>query len=191
MKKVLSMIMLAGMLTGTLYAAGAEVAKATTMAKANSGATLDSLSMAVYEAVKANPQQAVQIFQNVMSQRTNWSVTETYAVLRSVLLASPSLESSFVQNAAAYQNATAGYDAAAVNSLGYQLLTAVYTMPQTQSVAATVVQGVVGSSTAGRAAGNGVSAEVLNAYVPVAPVAPDAEPEYSVTPTPPPTSANN
>ena len=74
--------------------------------------------------------------------------------------------------------------------MGAQLLSALYTMPQTQSVAPAVVQGVVGSSSVVRAAGNGVSQSALEAYVPTAPSAPVA-PEYSVTPTPPPTSANN
>lgn len=191
MKKVLSIVMLAGLLTGPVYAADADVAKVTAMAQENSGATLDALSMAVYEAVKANPQSAVDIFQSVMSQRKSWSVTETYAVLRSVLLASPSLEAGFVQNASVYQGGAAGYSSAVVNSTGYQLLATLYTMPQTQAVASTVVQGVVGSSVVSRAAGNGVSVDVLNAYVPAAPVAPSPAPEYTVTPTPPPTSANN
>lgn len=191
MKKLLSVILLAGLLTGPVYAASADVAKVAAMAQEKSGATLDALSMAVYEAVKADPQSAATIFQSVMSQRASWSVTETYAVLRSVLLASPALEAGFVQNVAAYQGSAAGYDSVAANSVGYQLLAALYTMPQTQSVAATVVQGVVGSSVVGRAVGNGVSADVLNAYVPAAPVAPEVQPEYSVTPTPPPTSANN
>lgn len=187
MKKVLSIVLLAGVLAGSVYAAGADMAAVTSLAQEKSGATLDKLSLAVYEAVKAQPNKAVEIFQGVMTQRSNWSVTETYAVLRSVLLASPSLESGFVQSVAAYQGS---YDVASVSSMGYQLLSALYTMPQTQSVAAAVVQGVVGSSVAGRAAGNGVSQSVLNAYVPTAPSAPDA-PEYPVTPTPPPTSANN
>ncbi len=184
MKKLLSLILLAGVFAVPTYAA-ADLAKVTALAQSDSGATLDMLSMSVYELVKAQPEKAAEIFQSVMSQRKSWSVTETYAVLRSVLLASPSLESSFVQSAATYEKG--GYSASVVNAQGYQLLSSLYTMPQTQAVASAVVQGVVGSAMVGRAAGNGVSAEALNAYVPVAPVAP----EYTVTPTPPPTSANN
>ena len=183
MKKVLSVIMLAGMLAGSVVVA--DVAKVSAMAQKGSGVSLDALSMAVYEAVKAQPNQAVEIFQKVMSQRQTWSVTETYAVLRSVLLAAPTLETGFVQGAAAYN--AGSYTPSAVNTAGYQLLAALYTMPQTQSVAAAVVQGVVGSSVTVRSAGNGVSADALESYVPAAPVAP----EYPVTPTPPPTSANN
>ena len=185
MKKVLSVILLAGMLAGTVYAEEASLSSVSAMAQKSSGASLDALSMAVYELVKAQPSQAVAVFQNVMQQRQTWSVTETYAILRSVLLAAPSLESGFVQSAATYQSSSAG--TGLTSSQGYQLLSSLYTMPQTQAVAAAVVQGVVGSAVAGRAAGNGVSAEALEAYVPTAPVAP----EYSVLPTPPPTSANN
>ena len=171
MKKVLSIIMLAGMLTGTVSAA--DVQSVASMAAASSGVSIDTLSVAVYETVKANPESAVDVFRAVMGKRSSWSVTETYAILRSVLLASPSLESSFVQAATGGQAST----------LGQQLLAALSSMPQTSSVAATVVQGVVGSS---QTAGGGVSVSALNTFVPVAPSA-----SYTVTPTPPPTSVNN
>ena len=185
MKKVLSVILLAGMLSGAVYAEGVSVASVSAMAQKTSGVSLDTLSMAVYELVKSQPNQAVEVFQSVMQQRQSWNATETYAILRSVLLAAPSIESGFVQGAASYQNGTAAVGMASTQ--GFQLLSALYTMPQTQSVAAAVVQGVVGSAVTGRVAGNGVSAEALDAYVPTAPSAP----EYSVIPTPPPTSANN
>lgn len=189
MKKVLSLILIAGMVAGSVSVAAETAAPAEVLALVKSGATLDKLTMAVYQSVKAQPAKAVEIFNDVISQRESWSVTDTYAVLRSVLLAVPSLESSFVQQAAANQGGA--YDVSAVSTQGYQLLASLYSMPQTQSVAAAVVQGVVGSSTAQlRGAGNGVSAEVYEAYVPSTPVAPEA-PEYTVTPTPPPTSANN
>ncbi len=185
MKKVLSVILLAGVLSGTVYAEETSLSSVSAMAQKSSGASLDALSMAVYELVKTQPNQAVEVFQSVMQQRQSWSVTETYAILRSVLLAAPSLESGFIRSAATYQSGADG--AGLTASQGYQLLSSLYTMPQTQSVAAAVVQGVVGSAVTGRAAGNGVSAEALDAYVPTAPSAP----EYSVLPTPPPTSANN
>ena len=103
MKKMLSVILLAGVFAGPVFAEESSVSAAVAMAQSKSGVSIDKLSLAVYEAVKAQPGKAVEIFQSVMSQRTSWSVTETYAVLRSVLLASPSLESSFVQSAASYQ----------------------------------------------------------------------------------------
>ena len=175
MKKVLSMILLAGVLSGPVYAA--DVQSVAAMA-ATSGVSIDALSMAVYEVVKADPQSAVEVFRAVMEKR-NGSVTETYAVLRAVLLASPSLESEFVKAASSPQ--TVG------STLGQQLLETLYSMSQTSAVATTVVQGVVGSSSVG----NGVPSAALDAYVPAVPTAPSASPEYTVTPTPPPTSANN
>ena len=177
MKKVLSMIMLAGVLAGPMYAA--DLATVTTMAAPGSGVTLDALSVAVYETVKASPQSAVDVFQAVMKQRRAWSVTETYAILRAVLLASPSLESSFVQAASTAQGES--------SSLGQQLYAVLCYMPETASVASTVVQGVIGSSVVVR---NGVSSAVMEAYVPVPPTV-SSRPEYTVTPTPPPTSVNN
>lgn len=169
MKKVLSIILLAGVLTSPVCAA--DVQTVASMA-AERGVSIDALCVAVYETVKANPQSAVDVFRAVMSKRSSWSVTETYAVLRSVLLASPSLEAGFVQVATGGQGST----------LGQQLLVALSDMPQTSSVAATVVQGIVGSSMAG----SGVSVVAPNTYVPVVPSA-----SYTVTPTPPPTSVNN
>ena len=170
MKKVLSMILLAGVLSGPVYAA--DVQSVAAMA-ATSGVSIDALSMAVYKAVKAHPQSAVEVFRAVMEKR-NGSVTETYAVLRAVLLASPSLESEFVKAASSPQ--------AVGSTQGQQLLETLYSMSQTSAVATTVVQGVVGSSSVG----NGVPSAALDAYVSAVP-----SPENTVTPTPPPTSANN
>lgn len=172
------MIMLAGMLAGPMYAA--DLATVTTMAGSKSGVSLDALSVAVYEVVKASPQSAVEVFQTVMKQRGTWSVTETYAILRAVLLASPSLESGFVQAASAPQ--------AGSSTLGQQLYDVLCSMPETASVASTVVQGVVGSSVAAR---SGAAVSVTDAYVPAPPTVPSVSPEYTVTPTPPPTSVNN
>ena len=116
MKKVLSIILLAGVFASPVMAEEKGFSDVVAMAQKKSGVSLDALSMAVYELTKAQPTKAVEIFQSVIAQRENWSVTETYAVLRSVLLASPSLEASFVQGAAAYEGGS--YDAAVVSSQG-------------------------------------------------------------------------
>ena len=175
MKKVLSMIMLAGMLAGPMYAAGLETV--TAMAAPNSGVALDALSLAVYETIKASPERAVEVFQAVIKQRKSWSVTETYAILRAVLLASPALEVGFVQ--AATQSGT--------SDLGKQLYDALCFMPETSAVAAAVVQGVIGSSVVVR----GGAPAAMDVYVPAPPAVSTSSPEYTVTPTPPPTSVNN
>ena len=86
------------------------------MAKKDSKVPIDALCMAVYEAVKADPSKAVDIFKSVMMQRDAWSATDTYAVLRSVLLAAPHLEEGFVQNAAEYNNHSGSYTPVAVDS---------------------------------------------------------------------------
>ena len=116
------------------------------------------------------------------------AATETYSVLRSVLLAAPSLEDGFVANAQAYNNNPGSYVPVAVESAGYQLLATLYTMPQTQPVAGTVAQGVAATTITGTSAGNGVSSDSLESFVPNAPA---TTPEEDVLVTPPATSALN
>lgn len=182
MKKLLSLILLAGVLSAPVYAETAALTKVADMAKPDSGVSMDALSMAVYDCVKAQPDAAVEIFANVIKQRPSWSATETYAILRSVLLAAPALEAGFVQGAESYTNGVTGSDD------GARLVAALYESVQTQAVAAAVVQGVVGAGSVARAAtGNGVPAAVLEAYVPAAP----SVPTFDVSPTPGPTSPNN
>ena len=96
MKKFLSMILLAGMLAGPLYGEGQ--ADWASMADA----PVDKLSIAVYNAVKENPDGSAEIVKKIAESSTAWDVSRAYAVLRAVLLASPSLESGFTQSAAAY-----------------------------------------------------------------------------------------
>lgn len=148
--------------------------KAVAMAKKEAKVSIDALCMAVYEAVKNDASKAVDIFKSVMMQRDTWSATDTYAILRSVLLADPSLEAGFVQNAAQYNNQPGSYTPVAVDSMGYQLFSALHTLPQTQPVAGTVAQGVFGSTITGQPAGNGVTSDSLESYVPNAPATPPA-----------------
>lgn len=177
MKKTLLVILLAGLFSCGVSHAAVANAQLAKMAQKESKTPLDVLCMAVYEAVKADETKAVDVFKTVMSQRETWTATETYAILRSILLASPALEYGFVQNVAAYNNNPGSYAPVAVDSLGYQLLSTLYTMPQTQPVASVVVQGVVGSTITGKPVGNGVSSDSLESYVPNAPAtAPEASP---------------
>ena len=144
------------------------------MEKKDSKVSIDKLCMAVYEAVKADSSKAVDIFKSVMMQRDTWSATDTYAILRSILLADPSLEHGFVQNAAEYNNHPGSYTPVAVDSLGYQLLSSLYTLPQTQPVAGTVAHAVAGSTITGQPAGSGVTSDAMEVYVPNAPSTPSA-----------------
>ncbi len=187
MKKVLCAILFAGIVAGPVFSAETASSVAV-MAKAGSKVSIDKLSLAVYEVVKAEPSKAVDVFCAVMAQREKWSVTDAYAILRAVLLAAPELEVSFVQAASVHQGGA--YDTRVVGSSGYQLLTSLYAMPQVQAVADAVVQGVVGSSKIMRPTRVGVPQKVLDAYAYPTTPAP-VDPEYPVTPTPPPTSSNN
>lgn len=189
MKKALDTILLVFACAGTVvYAAphhgghrgghhGGHRGDVVQMAKKDSKVSIDALCMAVYEAVKADSSKAVDIFKSVMMQRDTWSATETYSILRSILLAAPSLEQGFVQNAAEYNNQPGSYTPVAVDSMGYQLLSALYTLPQTQPVAATVAQGVAGSTITGSSVGSGITSDSMESYVPNAPsTAPAASP---------------
>ena len=190
MKKALDTILLAFACAGAVvYAAphhgghrgghhhGGHRGDVVQMAKKDSKVSIDALCMAVYEAVKADSSKAVDIFKSVMMQRDTWSATETYSILRSILLAAPSLEQGFVQNAAEYNNHPGSYTPVAVDSMGYQLLSTLYTLPQTQPVAGTVAQGVAGSTITGSSVGSGITSDSMESYVPNAPsTAPSASP---------------
>ena len=173
MKKILFALVLAGVFSGVMSYAASETQLAK-MAQKEAKTPLDALCVAVYEAVKADTTKAVDVFKTVMMQRDSWTATETYSILRSILLASPDLEHGFVQNAAAYNNNPGSYMPTAVDSLGYQLLSTLYTIPQTQPVASVVTQGVMGSTITGTSVGSGVSSDSLESYVPNAPSTPPA-----------------
>lgn len=185
MKKTLMAILLAGVFVGNVSVAAPSTEQVTKMAQKNSGISFDALCVAVYEAVKAEPNNAVEIFKSVMMQRESWSATETYSVLRSVLLAAPALEEGFVTNAQAYNNNPGSYVPVAVESMGYQLLATLYTMPQTQPVAGTVAQGVAATTITGTSTGNGISSDSMESYVPNAPAVTPEQEEEELIPVPP------
>ena len=185
MKKTLMAILLAGVFVGNVSVAAPSTEQVTKMAQKNSGISFDALCVAVYEAVKAEPNNAVEIFKSVMMQRESWSATETYSVLRSVLLAAPALEEGFVTNAQAYNNNPGSYVTVAVESMGYQLLATLYTMPQTQPVAGTVAQGVAATTITGTSTGNGISSDSMESYVPNAPAVTPEQEEEELIPVPP------
>lgn len=191
MKKILSLILAAGMLSGVATAAAPDVSQVAKMAQKDSDVSIEALCMAVYEAVKANPDAAVDVFKEVMMQRESWNATDTYAILRSVLLAAPALEDGFVKNAPAYNNNPGSYEVVAVDSVGYQLLAALYTLPQTQPVAGTVAQAVLAGTVTGTSVGSGVSSDALEGFVPNAPNTTPEQDLYPVIPTPGPVSPNN
>ena len=154
MKKTLIAMLLVAAFAGNFCMAASTTEQVAKMAQKGSGTTFDALCVAVYEAVKAEPNNAVEIFKTVMMQRESWSATETYSVLRS----------------------------------GVQLLATLYTMPQTQPVAGVVAQGVAATTITGTSAGNGISSDSVQTYVPNAPA---TTPEEDFFVTPGDTSSNN
>ena len=175
MKKFLSMILLAGMLAGPLYGAGQ--ADWASMADA----PVDKLSIAVYNAVKANPDEAADILKKIAENSAVWDVSRAYAVLRAILLASPSLESEFTQSAAAYLRSgeIAGAGTIESSNLVKALVAA------DAGVAAAVMQsftGAVATMITGPVTKyDGANEDVSMPVVPI----------FPVTPTPSPTSPNN
>lgn len=179
MKKVLSMILLAGFCVGPVTAGEVGYETVASMAQEGSGVPIDQLCMAVYNTVKAMPDKAVDIFQTVITQRNSWTATEVYAILRAVLLAAPGVDAEFVRGVETYQ--ASGYKTFPSDTEGAKLLSTLYTLPHTNPVATAVVQGVIGNAAAKPSTGNGVFQGRYEAYIPV----------FPVTPTPPPTSFNN
>lgn len=171
--------MLAGMLAGPLYGEG----QPDWAALAN--APTDKLSMAVYEAVQANPDSAADILKEVAARSSAWNTTRAYAVVRAVLLAYPSLETKFIQSSMAYLNGAPASSAG--DALSAALVDAL--VAADVNVATVVMYGVAGSAVQGIAAGNGLSAVMIDRYIPDLPGVP--APQYPVTPTPPPASPNN
>ncbi len=65
--------------------------KAVAMAAPASDAALPDICNAVYQAVKANPEEADEILAAVLAQRDNWTSEQVYAIFRATLMAIPEL----------------------------------------------------------------------------------------------------
>ncbi len=113
-----------------VMAAGPALDQAVALAAPDSGARLSDICYSVYKAVKEAPEEADQIFSQVISQRTNWTSGEVYAIFRAVLLARPDLEEAFRTHVASYKGGEGikGKDSysegAAKDPMLYKLLTA-------------------------------------------------------------------
>ncbi len=130
---ICAILALAAMSAAPVMAAGPALDKAVALAAQSSGARLSDICYAVYKAVKEAPEEADVIFSQVISQRTNWTSGEVYAIFRAVLLARPDLEEEFRTQAASYKGSEGtmeGKDSysgdAAKNPMGYKLLTALH-----------------------------------------------------------------
>ena len=91
----LAMLMLAGIVAVPASYAGSAKDNAVALAAADSRVSLGAICLAVYEAVKAEPQEAVSIYAEVINQRTTWTPNECASIFRAVLMARPDLKGNF------------------------------------------------------------------------------------------------
>ncbi|MBR2125482.1 MAG: hypothetical protein IJ943_01975 [Akkermansia sp.] len=103
MKKVL--ILMLALATGLLPVMGAspEWEKAVELSAPESKASLGSICLAVYKAVKAEPDKAADIFEDVIEQRTTWKVSECVAIFKAVLMALPDEKRNLARYARSYR----------------------------------------------------------------------------------------
>lgn len=92
MKRICVALVLLGLVSvASADAASPEREKVMELSAPGSKSSLGNICLAVYEAVKAEPAKASEIFGDVISQRTTWKTSEIAAIFRSVLMARPDL----------------------------------------------------------------------------------------------------
>ena len=115
MKKALTM-MLVLLSAGVLSAEDMtpQMEKVMVATAPESKASLNAICLAVYEAVKAEPQKASSIFDEVIQQRTTWKASECTAIFRAVLMALPDEKRNLSQYARSYKGGKDGKNAGMV-----------------------------------------------------------------------------
>lgn len=115
MKKIL-VVFIALLAAGVLPvgAASPEWEKAVALSAPESKASLGSICLAVYKAVKAEPDKAAEIFDDVIQQRTTWKVSECVAIFKAVLMALPDEKRNLARYARSYRG---GKDAKSMPSV--------------------------------------------------------------------------
>ena len=88
-KTYLAIALLMGVFAAPSMAASPAWDAAVALSAQDSKATLADLCNAVYKAAKENPEKSPQLYEAVLAQRTNWTSSQCYAILRSILLALP------------------------------------------------------------------------------------------------------
>ncbi len=127
------------------FAAGATLDKAVAMAAQNSGVGLSDICLAAYNAAKETPDKVDVVFSEVISQRTNWTSGEVYAIFRSVLLASPGLEQQSHAYIAAYTGQQGGSEQTESTSENQTAVQKLYAALQSASLSPGVVPAVMNS----------------------------------------------
>ena len=103
----LAMALVGGLFALPVQAAGPMLDRAVELAAVDSKASLDSICSAAYEAAKEAPNELDAVFESILSQRTTWKASETYAIMRAILMARPDLAQNLCAHVASFRKAPA------------------------------------------------------------------------------------
>jgi len=111
--KLLTLVLMLGVLCAPATYAGPERDLAVASADPASKASLAAICNNVYKAVKAEPKQAVAIYNDVISQRTTWTSAQCAAIFRAVMMARPDLNADLSRLIGLHRGGKFGKNAAA------------------------------------------------------------------------------
>lgn len=109
--KLLATVLFMGVFLTPFVYAGPERDAAVAAAAPDSKASLGGICNAVYKAVKAEPEQAAEIYEDILAQRTTWKASECAAIFRSILMARPDLGRNLSSYVRTYKGGKNGKDA--------------------------------------------------------------------------------
>lgn len=124
----LAMALVGGLFALPVQAAGPMLDKAVALAAVDSKASLDAICLASYEAAKEAPNELDVVFESILSQRTTWKASETYAIMRAILMARPDLLQNLSEHAASYKRGLPGKNEKAVHEAAPELDPMIYRM---------------------------------------------------------------
>ena len=90
-KTYIAIALLLGVFVAPVALAGPAADAAVALAAADSKASLGAICNAAYKAVLAEPEQAAEIYEAILAQRTTWTAGQCDAIFRSILMARPDL----------------------------------------------------------------------------------------------------
>lgn len=110
--------------------------------------SLGAICNAVYKAVKAQPEEAAEIYAEVLEQRTTWKASECAAIFRSVLMARPDLKGNLNSYVRTYRGGKNAKDAAPkpadIHPELYDMLNALYNASLEDGVPENTVNEIMG-----------------------------------------------
>lgn len=154
----------------------------------NSEATMESICAAAAAAVKNDSVAPADVFTSVLGARSSWTAAQVAGLYKSLLMASPSLSTSFVDDVQAFENAGKPVSVGAEASEGVKLLAALYGA-EIPGVNADAVLSTIMADTMGSAASFSV-APLRDVNARAATTAPVRRPKPT-KPTPPAASIEN